>query len=432
MQGVYEKAIQRIVRQFKATPLRTVGKAEPIYCVFCSNELDVAISRYLFLFLCTEMVSIATENVTQAYNIVATQELTVSLADFRNNSGEHQLNRNECISSDVWKWLEDFQPGFLWFIFILGAIENSFVLIVLCFHRSRCSVAEIYLANMALADLILVCALPFWAINISNGFEWPFGLFLCKAVNTMSNMNFYSSIYFLTLVSIDRYLALVKTMSLGRMRRTACAKWNTFVVWLCALLICSPVTVFRNLQYYEEYNVTACILVYPNSYWEPVNNCLLNIVGFVIPLCVITFCTVHIVKALQSSELQKLKLVQTERRATMLVLAVLVLFIICWLPFQVTTFIDTICYFVPTWKCLEKINEFLTQIAAFCAFSNSCLNPVLYVIVGKQFQKKAAEFYKDLLPKRCRKLQSVEMENSLDTWRTSISSEYPRKKSVFP
>ncbi|NXW99404.1 B2 bradykinin receptor isoform X2 [Larus michahellis] len=378
------------------------------------------------------MVSITTENVTQLYNTTATQELTVTPANFHNNSGVHQTNPYKCINPDAWQWLQDFQPGFLWFIFILGGIENSFVLIVLCFHKSRCTVAEIYLANMALADLLLVCTLPFWAINISNNFQWPFGLFLCKAVNIMSNMNFYSSIYFLTLVSIDRYLALVKTMSLGRMRRTACAKWNSFVVWMCALLICSPAMVFRNLKYYEEYNITACGLVYPDSYWEPINNCLLNIVGFVIPLCVITYCTVQIIKALQSSELQKLKLVQTERKATVLVLAVLLLFIVCWLPFQISTFIDTICYLVPTFKCLEEINDILTQVATYCAYSNSCLNPVLYVIVGKHFQKKAVEFYKDLFPKRCRKSQSVQMENSLDTLKTSISSEYTRKKSVVP
>ncbi|NXI60509.1 BKRB2 protein, partial [Chloroceryle aenea] len=378
------------------------------------------------------MVSITTENATQLHNVMATQELTVSPANLQNNSGVHQLNQYQCVNEVVWKWLHDLQPGFLWFIFILGAIENSFVLIVLYFHKSRCTVAEIYLANMALADLMLVCVLPFWAINISNMFQWPFGLFLCKAVNIMSYMNFYSSIYFLTLVSIDRYLALVKTMSLGRMRRTACAKWNSFVVWMCALLICSPTMVFRNLQYYKEYNVTACILDYPDTYWEPVNNSLLNIVGFVIPLCVITYCTMQIIKALGSSGLQKMKLVQTERRATMLVLAVLLLFIICWLPFQISTFIDTIHYFLPTVICLEEINEIITQIATYCAFSNSCLNPVLYVIVGKHFQKKAVEFFKDLLPKRCRKSRSVQMENSLDTLRTSISSEYPRRKSVFP
>ncbi|NXE77074.1 BKRB2 protein, partial [Cochlearius cochlearius] len=378
------------------------------------------------------MVSITTENVTQLYNIMATQELTVSPAVFHNNSVADQPNQHECINLDIWKWLYDFQPGFLWFIFILGAIENSFVLIVLCFHKSRCTVAEIYLANTALADLMLVCALPFWAVNISNEFQWPFGLFLCKAVNIMSHMNLYSSIYFLTLVSIDRYLALVKTMSLGRMRRTACAKWNSFIVWICALLICSPTMAFRNLQYYKEYNITACGLLYPTSYWEPANNCLLNIVGFVIPLCVIAYCSMQIIKALRSSELRKLKLVQTERKATMLVLAVLLLFIICWLPFQISTFIDTICYLAPTFKCLKEINDIVTQVAVYSAFSNSCLNPVLYVIVGKHFQKKAVEFCKDLCPKRCRKSQSVQMENSLDTLRTSISSEYPRKKSVFP
>ncbi|NXD91007.1 BKRB2 protein, partial [Chaetorhynchus papuensis] len=377
------------------------------------------------------MVSITTENVTQLYN-TTTQGLRVSPADFHNNSGVHQINQYECVSADVWKWLQDFQPAFLWFTFILGSIENSFVLTVLYFHRSRCTVAEIYLANMAFADLMLICTLPFWAINISNNFHWPFGLFLCKAVNIMSYMNFYSSIYFLTLVSIDRYLALVKTMSVGRMRRTVCAKWNCFVIWTCALLMCSPTMVFRNLNYFEKYNVTACYLLYPASYWEPTNNCLLNIVGFVIPSCVITYCTVQIIKVLRSSELRKMNVVQTERRATMLVFAVLLLFIICWLPFQISTFIDTIRYFSPTLKCLEDINDVLTQIATFCSFSNSCLNPVLYVIVGKNFRKKAVEFYKDVFTKRCRKLESVQMENSLDTLRTSISSEYPRKKSVLP
>ncbi|XP_013037040.2 B2 bradykinin receptor [Anser cygnoides] len=378
------------------------------------------------------MVTITTENVTQLYKLMATEEFTIIPADFHNDSEVHQLNGYKCINSDAWLWLQTFQPGFLWFIFILGAIENAFVLIVLCFHKGRCTVAEIYLANMALADLLLVCSLPFWAINISNNFQWPFGLFLCKAVNTVSNMNFYSSIYFLTLVSIDRYLALVKTMSLGRMRRTVCAKWNSFVVWMCALFMCSPTMVFRKLQYYKEYNITACSLAYPSPYWHPANNCLLNIVGFVIPLCVITYCTTQIIKALRSSELQKMKLIQTERRATMLVLAVLLLFVICWLPFQISTFIDTICSLAKTLKCLEEINDIVTQIATYCAFSNSCLNPVLYVIVGKHFQKKAVEFYKNLLPQRCRKSQSVKAENSLDTLRTSISSEYPRKKSVFP
>ncbi|NXS08854.1 BKRB2 protein, partial [Neodrepanis coruscans] len=377
------------------------------------------------------MVSITTENVMQLYNMT-TQELTVSPANSSNNSGLHQIKPYECLNEDILKWLENFQPGFLWFIFILGTIENSFVLTVLCFHKSSCTVAEIYLANMALADLLLVCVLPFWAINISNSFQWPFGLFLCKAVNIMSYMNFYSSIYFLTLVSIDRYLALVKTMSLGWMRRTVCAKWNSFIIWICALLICSPTMLFRNLHYFKEYNITACALIYPASYWELTNNCLLNIVGFVIPFCVITYCTTQIIKALRSNELQKMKVVQRERKATILVLTVLLLFIICWLPFQISTFIDTIHYFEPTLKCLENINEIVTQIATYCAFSNSCLNPVLYVIVGKHFQKKAVEFYKDLLPKRCRKSQSVQTENSLDTLRTSISSEYTREKSVLP
>uniref|UniRef100_A0A8C8RTP9 B2 bradykinin receptor n=1 Tax=Pelusios castaneus TaxID=367368 RepID=A0A8C8RTP9_9SAUR len=317
-----------------------------------------------------------------------------------NQSFSH--NTSACVNLDAWNWLYTFQPMFLWLIFVLGVIENVFVLSVLCFHKSRCTVAEIYLANLAAADLMFVCGLPFWAMFIANHFEWPFGVFLCKAVNAVIYMNLYSSIYFLMMVSIDRYLALVKTMSLGRMRRAACAKCNSLVIWVSALLMCSPVLLFRTVRYDEEIKSTACLLQYPVKHWSIATNILLNTVGFLIPLCVITCCTIQIIKALQKNKIQRLTEIQTEKRATILVLAVLLLFIICWLPFQITTFIDILVQVGIISDCtVKEVIDLVTQIATYCAYSNSCLNPVLYVIVGKHFRKKSRELYKSCLPRMC-------------------------------
>ncbi|XP_014698949.2 B2 bradykinin receptor [Equus asinus] len=331
-----------------------------------------------------------------------------------------------CSPSEWVSWLNAIQAPFLWVLFVLAALENLFVLSVFCLHKSSCTVAEIYLGNLAAADLILACGLPFWAVTIANNFDWLFGEVLCRVVNAVVYTNLYSSICFLMLVSIDRYLALVKTMSMGRMRGVRWAKLYSLVIWGCTLLLSAPMLAFRTMREYadEGYNITACIIVYPSRTWEVFTNILLNFVGFLLPLCVITFCTVQIMRVLRNNEMQKFKEIQTERKATVLVLAVLLLFVICWLPFQISTFLDTLLRLKILSSCWdEHVVDILTQIASFVAYSNSCLNPLVYVIVGKRFRKKSREVYQRLCQKAGCLSEPSQTESSMGTLRTSISVE---------
>ncbi|KAM4853100.1 B2 bradykinin receptor [Thomomys bottae] len=330
---------------------------------------------------------------------------------------------DNCSDTQSFEWINAIQSPFLWVLFLLATLENIFVLSVFCLHKSSCTVAEVYLGNLAAADLLLACGLPFWAITIAHNFDWLFGEVLCRVVNAMTSMNLFSSIYFLMLVSIDRYLALVKTMSAGRMRRVRWAKLSSLAIWGCALLLSSPTLVFRTMEQYnmEGHNVTVCLIKYPSSSWPLFTNALLNLVGFLLPLGVITFCTARIMHVLRNNQMQKFKEIQTERKATLLVLAVLVLFVLCWLPFQVSTFLDTLLQLRVLTGCRsEHILDITTQVSSFMAYSNSCLNPLVYVIVGKRFRKKSWEVY-------CRKggrgAEPTHTENSLGTMRTSVSVE---------
>ncbi|XP_058147973.1 B2 bradykinin receptor isoform X2 [Dasypus novemcinctus] len=330
-----------------------------------------------------------------------------------------------CPSVELLDWLNAMQAPFLWVLFMLAVLENVFVLSVFCLHKSSCTVAEIYLGNLAVVDLMLACGLPFWAITVANHFDWIFGEFLCRVLNAMLYMNLYSSICFLMLVSIDRYLALVKTMSMGRLRGVRWAKLYSLVIWGCALLLSSPVLAFRTMTAYsdEGHNVTACIIRYPSLTWEVFTNVLLNLVGFLLPLAVITFCTVQILQVLRNNEMQKFKDIQTERKATVLVLAVLLLFVLCWLPFQVSTFLDTLQRLGILSSCREEhVVDVFTQVGSYIAYSNSCLNPLVYVIVGKRFRKKTREVYGRLCRQGCT-ADPAKMENSMGTLRTSLSVE---------
>ncbi|XP_036608746.1 B2 bradykinin receptor [Trichosurus vulpecula] len=342
-------------------------------------------------------------------------------------SNESLFNKTEniqCYHAEFWNWFNVIQAPFLWIIFVLVIVENVFVLSVFCLHKSSCTVPEIYLGNLAAADLILGFCLSFWAVAITNNYHWPFGEVLCKVVNSFVYMNLYCSIFFLMLVSIDRYLALVKTMSVGRMRGTRYAKCYSFIIWFFTMLVSSPMVAFRALKDYDEegHNVTVCLLVYPSLNWAIFTNILLNIVGFALPLCIICFCSVKIIRVLQNNEMQKFKEIQTEKKAAILVQVVLLLFIICWLPFQVSTLMDTLFRLDLISGCqAEIIIDVFTQIGTYIGYSNSFLNPLVYVFVGKRFRKKSKEVYKEWFKIGWCQSDSIQTQNSMSTLRTSIS-----------
>nr|DBA14498.1 TPA: hypothetical protein GDO54_005456 [Pyxicephalus adspersus] len=328
-----------------------------------------------------------------------------------------------CLASEGFEWLYTYQPAYMWFIFSLGFVENLFVILVFLLHKSPCTVAEIYLGNMAVADLIFVSGLPFWAIYISNKFYWPFGSFLCVTINSLIQLNLYGSIYFLMMVSIDRYLALVKTMSIGRMRRTCCAKINCAIIWICAVIASLPKVIFRKVMFLPDFNTTACIILPPDDSWNIASNILLNLFGGFIPAIIIGFCTIQIIKVLRNNTMQQFKEVNNEKKATWLVFTVLLVFVLCWLPFHVGTFFDTLDLLGVFHTCgWSQAIEIGNQISTYIAFSNSCINPLLYVIVGNHFRKKAKEVFWQFVAKfRPPRRASLPINYSGITVRTSIS-----------
>nr|XP_046269930.1 B2 bradykinin receptor-like [Scatophagus argus] len=333
---------------------------------------------------------------------------------------QNSTNGTECPETDAWEWLNSRQPVYILLITVLGIVFNVFVLMVFCLHKKACTVAEIYLGNLAAADLVLVSCLPFWAVNISNGFNWPFGQFLCKAVNLGIKMNAYCSIYFLVLVSIDRYVALVHTMSYGRMRRPKYAKLGCLLVWGFGMLMSVPTLIFRKVEHFPEYGVHACFLDYPNHTVELLCDGMLTVFSFIVPILFITFCTVKIIQALKVQKIEKFNAEKTENRATTLVLVVLLAFLICWVPFHVVTTLDVLLRADVLGGChLINVLEICNQIFTYLAFFNSVLNPILYVIVGKNFRKKVWEVFNQWSSKKKTSCESTR-SNLSSTLKTSV------------
>ncbi|CAL8296721.1 unnamed protein product [Arctogadus glacialis] len=322
-----------------------------------------------------------------------------------------------CNDTAAWDWVHTIQPGYMSVICALGMAGNAFVLLVFCHRRPRhATAADIYLGNLAAADLLMVSCLPFWVATVIGHFQWRFGETMCQLVNVVISMNYYCSVLFLTLVSADRYLAVTRPLSShrgagpGRGRQVPWAHALCLGVWALGALLSLPALLYRTVRSFPELGVDACVMVYPHKGWRMRYNLTFNLVGFLIPVPVVSFCTYHICRVLRESRALRGRSCRepttaaaavVERKAAYLVMVVLAVFVLCWLPYQVIVLLDSLDYYQVisgcTWAHVLDIGD---QLATYLGYSNSALNPFLYVIVGTHFKQRAREVFRQTLCRR--------------------------------
>ena len=87
-----------------------------------------------------------------------------------------------------------------------------------------------------------------------------------------------------------------------------------------------------------------------------------------------------------------------ERKAAYLVMVVLAIFVLCWLPYQIIVLLDSLDYYQVISGCTwAHVLDIGVQLATYLGYSNSALNPFLYVIVGKHFKQRAREVFRQTL-----------------------------------
>ncbi|XP_029477008.1 chemerin-like receptor 1 isoform X2 [Oncorhynchus nerka] len=102
------------------------------------------------------------------------------------------------------------------------------------------------------------------------------------------------------------------------------------------------------------------------------------LLGFLIPFLVIIGSYIAI--WIRARRLQKGR----THRSLRIIISVVLAFFICWMPFHMFQFLD----FMEDNQGLKLVVHIGTPLSASLAFLNSCLNPILYVFMCDEFQKK--------------------------------------------
>lgn len=361
---------------------------------------------YIFMLLfCSRFLSFQRHLLFASKFFFKMTEIPLQNISSSNQTG-NQSNSTVCPDlEDWWDIVHYIVPKYISTVCVIGMPGNVFVLFVYSLHKSPLKIAEIYLMNLAVADLIFLMCLPFWAENISNRFNWPFGLFLCRSINSSITLNMYTSIYLLVAVSVDRYLTFVHTLNHREIWSKSMTKGICLLVWFFCILLSVPAFVFRTVKDYPQWNITACILDFPTPSWVSAESLVCNIVGFLLPSTAIIFLNFSTIRSLKkrARERRALEAKGCKRhrgtKATRLILTVVLAFLFCWTPRHFFVFLNTLHRSEMIKGCFwEELINFGEQFAFTLATTSGCINPVIYVFVGKYFRQKALEVFSQFIP----------------------------------
>lgn len=250
---------------------------------------------------------------------------------------------------------------------------------------------NILLLNLVVSSLIFMSSLPFMGIymQLSN---WIFGTVMCKIFGSVYYLGFYSSVLFLTLLTFDRHLAIVYSLSATRVRNRRYALISCSVVWLVSCLACIKQMVLHttfvhyvtNKTYCDEYPVHI-----PSLYSQQLRAAgfYLQLFLFLLfPLVVIIYCYVRIAIAVITSRLvSKFKTVR-------LIFIIVLLFFVCWTPFNIVLLMDDTAT-----TCVEAQNwGYALHVTRNLAYLYFCISPIFYTFVGRKFQN----YFRQMLVKR--------------------------------
>lgn len=259
---------------------------------------------------------------------------------------------------------------------IVGLAGNCLVIIAILKLDKMSSSTTVYIFNLALADGLFMVGLPFIA-NQSFQNQWLFGNMACKVVMVLDGINQFTSVFCLTAMSIDRYMALVEPLRFARWRTPRCAKIVSVSLWFFSLLTILP------MAFHFTADHGFCIPDFPSNAWWLGVLSYTFVLGFALPFMLMTVSYTAMLISLWSqqhhSSVSNHEGRRLEQQLTKMVVAVVVVFGMCWLPFYTFNFLSL----YHNGFFLIRAFEFVVLLS----YSWSCANPILYACFSDTFRK---------------------------------------------
>ncbi|XP_037029317.1 RYamide receptor-like isoform X2 [Bradysia coprophila] len=276
-------------------------------------------------------------------------------------------------------------------IFLVALFGNGIVCYIVQSSPRLHTVTNFFIFNLAVGDILMsLFCVPFSFVSILLLHYWPFGSVMCHLVNYSQAVSVLVSAYTLVAISVDRYIAIMWPLRPRITKRYA--KCIIFVVWTIALLTAIPIPVVSKLEQPDGWHRQCGKHICQENWTSAMSNYYYTLalltLQFVIPLAVLIFTYTRIAIAVwgkrppgEAENSRDQRMARSKRKMIKMMVTVVIVFIICWLPFNVLVLLLNDSAFV-TW---EPIPYFWFAFH-WLAMSHSCYNPVIYCYMNARFR----------------------------------------------
>ncbi|XP_043846961.1 succinate receptor 1 [Dromiciops gliroides] len=270
--------------------------------------------------------------------------------------------------------------------FVIGILGNTAVVLGYVFCLKKWKSGNIYLFNLSLSDLAFLCTLPMLVRSYASG-KWTYGNILCISNRYLLHANLYTSILFLTFISIDRYLLMKYPFREHFLQKKEVSIFISVIIWIWVTLELLPILLF--IEPTTANNDTTC-----NDYassgdpkYSLIYSVCLTVLGFLIPLFVMCFFYLKIALFLKERSKQLTTSLPLEKPLNLVIMAV-VIFSVLFTPYHIMRNVR-IASLLEVWKqnkCTQiTISSFYIMTRPL-AFLNSVINPLFYFLMGDHFR----------------------------------------------
>ncbi|NXF93456.1 GP182 protein, partial [Eubucco bourcierii] len=278
-------------------------------------------------------------------------------------------------------------------IFVVGLVENLLVIWVNWQTRGNRNLVNLYIINMAVADLGVLLSLPIWMLEVMLDYTWLWGSFLCRFTHYFYFANMYASIFFLTCLSVDRYVTLTSSSVFWRRHQHRARRMVCAGSWLLAAAI--PFLEVAHMQLVTT-GEPICIFMAPfETYdeWALAVSLATTTIGFLIPFPIIATFNVLTARSIRRSRPES-------SRHCLLIYSYVGVFLLSWLPFHLTLTLLTLEGSRIALHCaLAHLLYFFYDVIDCLTLLHCVINPILYNFLSSSFRSRLISAVVRYIPK---------------------------------
>ena len=279
-------------------------------------------------------------------------------------------------------------------IFIIALLGNSFGLFLVFKRSSSSRVTNLFIANMAVADLLLTLTLmPYQVVYFYRGAVWPtggaMGTVTCKALLYVMPVSIAATVLTMLIISIDRFYAVFYPLRRKLFRKL---RFLSAIIWILSLVLMIPYAFYSEVDFDKRQNAYLC-LQFPSRadpYVVKIFHICLFVLLYALPLFIMAVLYVLICRKLwlrkipgNLSSSNRAVMEMSKRKVVRLLAIIVVVFALCWFP----TYVNHYFWFVRP-KQGQHLPIGVELVFLWLAHANSAINPCLYILLNDSFRKE--------------------------------------------